>query len=298
MQSENTTNLEVVKLLEVFMECDDFCKALEQWRKEQGKAKACQSSDLHISEILTIIVYYHLSGYKCFKYYYQRLVLGEMKSYFPKVVTYHRFIELITKALPHLYLWMQYRTLLAQRTGLYLVDSKKLAVCHNLRIHSHKVFAYFAARGKSSSGWFYGLKLHLVINHLGEIVHFLLTPGNVADNNKAVLEQLLADLNGKCFGDKGYLSRFFAYFYEKGIQIITKIRANMKNKLMTFMDRLLLKKRGIIECVNDLLVRICDIEHSRHRSPFNAFAHILGGLIAYSFLDHKPALIIKKLIEA
>ena len=300
IMSENTTNIDTDKLIELFFSCDEFCKYLDGYlvSQQQQPVLPARMPQLSPSEILTILTYYHLSGYKCFQYYYERLVLGFMPTFFPKLVSYNRFIELIIAILPHTYLFAQFRTLSAQRSGLYIIDSKKLPVCHNLRIASNKVFKDFAARGKSSTGWFYGFKIHLVINHLGDIVNFQLTAGNVADNNINVLNNLLDNLQGICLGDKGYLTKFFEQFYEKGIKIVTKIRSNMKNKLMPLRERLLLKKRNIIESVNDILMTVCNIEHTRHRNPYNATAHIFASLIAYSFLDNKPALILNKLIEA
>ena len=297
--NKNTTNLDIDKLIAIFIESDDFCQALESYRRsEQGLIpQPTRVARLAPSEIMTILIYYHLSGYKCFQYYYERLVTGFMPTYFPNLVSYNRFVELMFPILPHMYLFAQYRALSAQRSGLYVIDSKKLPVCHNLRIASNKVFKEVAARGKSSTGWFYGFKIHLIINHLGDIVNFQLTPGNVADNNIKVLEKLLNKLEGVCLGDKGYLTKFFEQFYEKGIKIITKVRNNMKNKLMPLQDRLLLKKRNVIESVNDILMTVCNIEHTRHRNPFNAMANIFAALVAYSFLDNKPALILKKMIE-
>ena len=296
--SENTTNIDINKLIEIFLNCDDFCKSLDSYLigTHQLPALKTRVPRLSPSEIMTVLTYYQLSGYKCFQYYYERLVTVSMPTFFPNLVSYNRFTELILKILPHMYLFAQFRTLNAGRSGVYIIDSKKLPVCHNLRISSNKVFKDFAARGKSSTGWFYGLKIHLVINHLGDIVNFQLTAGNVADNNINVLGKLLDGLKGICLGDKGYLTKFFELFYEKGIKIVTKLRNNMKNKFMPLQDRLLLKKRNIIESVNDILMTVCDIEHTRHRSPYNATAHIFASLVAYSYLDNKPALILDKII--
>lgn len=171
------------------------------------------------SEIMTILVYYHYSGYKCFQYYYEQMVLkGELRSYFPKALSYSAFIEQIPHQLLYVYLLLKVCTAESRRTGNYFADSKKLPVCDNRRIYSHRVFAGLAGRGKSSTGWFYGLKLHLLINQYGEIVNFHLTLGNVADNNAEVLRRLLSGCRGKCYADKGYLTRLFEAFYQQGIQ--------------------------------------------------------------------------------
>lgn len=175
-------------------------------------------------------------------------------------------------------------------TGTYYIDSSKLTVCHNLRIHSHKVFKGLAKRGKTSTGWFFGLKLHLITNQFGEIVSFFITPGNVADNNLTLGVKLCKGLCGKLFGDKGYISEKLRDSLARQERfLITKIKRNMKNKLMLLNDKMWLQGRGMIESVIDLLKHICDIEHSRHRSPINAMVNLLAGLSAYSFLDHKPS---------
>ena len=211
-------------------------------------------------------------------------------SLFPHIVSYERFLNLLLRILPGLYLFLKYTTLTSQRTGFYLVDSKKLVVCDNRRIHSHRVFEGIAQGGKSSTGWFFGLKLHLVINNMGQIMNFLLTPGNVADNNHGVLETLLKDLKGECYGDKGYLSTLFEAFYKQGLLLITKVKANMKNSLFKLQQAYKLRKRALIESVNDILISVFDLEHSRHRNPVNALVHILSGLIAYCFYPNKPAI--------
>jgi len=117
-----------------------------------------------------------------------------------------------------------------------------------MRILSHKVFEAYATLGKTSAGWFYGFKLHLVINDRGEICSFCLTKGNVDDRNIDVIDHLCRELWGKIFGDRGYISKaLFERLYDKGIQLITRLKKNMKNKLMKMEDKLLLGKRAVIE---------------------------------------------------
>ncbi len=170
------------------------------------------------------------------------------------------------------------------------MDSTKLPVCDNHRIHSHRVFKVLAKRGKTSTGWFYGLKLHLLINERGELLGFAFSSGNVSDNNPAVVSHLCAYMDwGKVFGDAGYVSQaLFETLYRQGILLLTKIRKNMKNRLMTIPDKYMLKKRSLVETVIDLLKSICDIWHTRHRSIDNAFNNMISALAAYSFFDQKP----------
>ena len=172
---------------------------------------------------------------------------------------------------------------------LYFVDSTKLAVCHNRRIHRHKVFDGLAARGKTSMGWFFGLKLHFVINHKGQIVALKITPGNTADT--AVLDEITQHLTGKAYADKGYISHEeFRKLWQRGLHLITGIRRNMRNHLMPLADKLMLRKRFVIETVLDILKCGMGLEHSRHRSVINAMVHVLSCLVAYAYRPGKPSI--------
>lgn len=287
-------------LIQMFLDIDDFCQNYKKWLENHSNYSdltAQWKSTLHQSEALTIIAYYHHSGYKCFQYYYNRLVCGALKSYFPTTYDYKYFLRLIPKCFDLMFLFAQWQSKNTQRTGIYFVDSKRLPVCHNKRIHSHRVFSGIAQRGKSSTGWFYGLKLHLVINNLGEVTSFLFSSANFSDNNKGVLQYLLQDLQGTCYGDKGYLSKLFEHFYNKGLKLVTKIRRNMKNKLLPLQEKYNLLKRGVIESVNDILMTVCDLEHTRHRSPINAITHMMGALVAYNYIPEKPTVILNNILK-
>lgn len=281
-----------LRLIDIFIVCDDFCNALTDWQRQQGCLPITKAGELADSEMLAITIFYHYSGAKCFEYYYRDQVLPQMKAYFPQLITYERFVARMPRLLPGLFVLLKWLCALGQRTGFYIIDSKPLPVCHNRRIEQNRVFAGMAARGKSSMGWFYGFKAHLVINQYGELVNFVLTPGNVADNNAAVLEEALTGLQGQCVGDRGYLTKLFANFYQRGLHLITKLRRKMKNVLMPLGDKLKLRKRGLIESVNDLLTSVLDVSHTRHRSPINAQVNMLGGLIAYCFYPTKPSIVV------
>ena len=281
-------------IIEIFCKIDDFCNdflpKLEKTLLSDISTKKHRKSSLSTSEVMTILVMFHVSNYRNFKYYYLNIVLDNSKSLFPKAVSYNRFIELIPSAIIQMIAFMQ-NNCYGDCSGISFIDSTTLKVCHNKRIYSNKVFKSIAERGKSSTGWFYGFKLHLVINEKGEILSSLLTPGNVDDRNESVISSLTKNLFGKLIGDRGYLSeKIFNMLFEKGIQLITKIRKNMKNKLMPLEDKLLLRKRAIIESVNDQLKNISQIEHSRHRSVGNFIANVLSGIIAYSFREKKPSI--------
>ena len=242
------------------------------------------------SEIMAIVIYYHLSGYKCFKYYYQECILKEGLSYFPKAVSYNRFIEIKkTVNIPlYMFCFLQCR---GDLTGRYYVDSTKLPVCDNRRIHSHKVFKSIAKRGKTSTGWFYGMKLHLLINEKGALMSFCFSSGNVSDNNHKINQFLFEKLQGEAYGDAGYISKeLFELLYEQGLLLFTKIRRNMKNKFISLEQKYYLKKRSLVETVIDFLKYICDLWHTRHRSIDNCFNNMLGALAAYSFFDQLPTI--------
>lgn len=225
---------------------------------------------------MAIVIFYHYSGSKCFKYFYCQGILGTWKSYFPKAVSYNRFIEIKKQVNLALYFLIFHKGL-GELTGTYYVDSTKMEVCDNHRIHSHKVFKGFAKRGKTSTGWFFGLKLHLIVNQKGGLMGFTFTSGNVSDNNLGVVKQMCAAIGqGKLFGDAGYVSKkLFDTLYEQGLVLITKIRRNMKNKFITIKDKFLLKKRSLVETVIHLLKNIFDLWHTRHRSVENGINNML-----------------------
>ena len=214
-------------------------------------------------------------------------MLGQRRGEFPTLPSYTRFVELIPITLLPLCAYLQTRK--GQPTGLQFIDSLPIRVCHNRRIASHRVFAGLAQRGKGSMGWFYGFKLHLVINEQGEVLGVTLTPGQVDDRRP--VRKLVRELWGKLFGDRGYLSQeLFEQLWGQGLQLITKLKRNMKNRLMPLLDKVLLRKRALIECVNDQLKNISQIEHTRHRSATNGIVNIVAAVVAYTFQPKKPAL--------
>lgn len=280
-------------LLVLFCDVDDFCKVfLPIWNRQQlasGQNQRQRARSLTISEIMTILIAFHQSHYRDFKAYYCEQVLKSWRAEFPGLVSYTRFVEYIPSALVPLIMYLQ-TCCLGECTGLSFIDSTSLDVCLNQRIHNHKVFSGLAARGKTSTGWFFGFKLHLVVNDRGEILQFCITPGNV-DDRKPV-PKLVKKLFGKLFGDKGYISQPLAQSLRAmfNIQLITKLRGNMKNRLMSLSDRILLRRRAIVETIIDQLKNISQIEHSRHRSITNFFVNVLCGLIAYCRRPSKPSL--------
>lgn len=282
-----------MELVALFYLVDEFCKSFElDWRAHTlvaDERQRCRASAMTLSEVLTILVYFHMSNHRTFKYYYLGYVRMHLRSEFPRLVSYNRFVELTGEAsVPLLALLM---SLLGKPTPANFVDSTTLDVCDNRRIWKHRVFKGIAARGKSSMGWFYGLKLHLIVNERGEIISFFLTPGNVPDNNQLLLHRLTRQLSGTLFADRGYISHeLFLSLLRRGIKLVTGIRRNMKNCLMPLWDKLMLRKRSIIETINDQLKNTEQIEHTRHRSPVNFVSNLLSGLVAYQLQPKKPQL--------
>lgn len=279
-----------MSLLELFCDVDDFVANVEpHWKATQlpdGKQRE-RAGQLCQSEVMTILIHFHQSHYRTFKAYYTDYVQVHLTSEFPHLVSYTRFVALIPRmVIPMLaYLQSRYGTC----TGISFIDSTSLEVCDPKRISQHRVFAAEAKRGKTSMGWFYGFKLHLAVNDRGELLACCLTPGNVDD--RAPVPSMVKHLRGKLFGDRGYISAaLMTLLFEQGLHLITRLRKNMKNRLMHLSDKLLLRKRAIIESIIDQLKNISQIEHSRHRSPTNFVVHLIAGLVAYSHQDKKPGL--------
>jgi len=281
-----------MSLLELFCEVDDFWQAFRPYWQHQllveGKIKRNRKTNLSESEMMTIVILFHQSSYRTFKAFYTKYVQKHLSKEFPELVSYNRFVELQPRVLLPLMVYLRLYCL-GDCTGISFIDSTPLAVCHNRRIERHKVFDGLAQRGKTSMGWFYGFKLHLVVNDRGDILAFHLTPGNVDDRQPLPL--LSKNLFGKLFGDRGYISKALSTeLFEDGVQLITSLRKNMKNQLLPLHDKLLLRKRSIIETINDQLKNISQIEHSRHRSVSNFMVNLLAGLIAYCHRPKKPSL--------
>ena len=284
------------KITEIFCIVDDFCKEFEKAKtghvlsRNSLKMTRNRSFNLSDSEVITILIYFHIGQFRNLKHFYLQYVQVHLRNEFPKTVSYNRFVELQRKvAVPMAVFLKTY--CLGSCTGVSFIDSTPLRACHIKRERSNKVFKGIATKGQCSIGWFYGLKLHLIINDKGEILDFMLTQGNVDDREPLKDNKFHKRVFGKLIGDKGYICKnLFEMLFIDGVHLITKLRKNMKNSLMHIHDKILLRKRGIIESVNDELKNICQVEHTRHRSFENFLTNLLSGLIAYSFFPKKPSL--------
>lgn len=280
----------MVPLEEIFCFIDDFCKCFQQHNQNRflvsPKRKRNKPCRLTLAEIMTILILFQFSHYRTFKDFYLFCLIPQYKQAFPNLVSYNRFVELMPYAIMPLLVLLLNVT--GQKTGKYFIDSTKLFVCDNRRIYSHKVFKGIAQRGKTSTGWFFGVKLHLIINDKGELMAFRITPGNTDD--RAVVEKMVQGLEGWLFGDKGYIGKKLSQrLSDSGIELITRVKKNMKPQFLDPIRQCWLDKRGIVETIIDQLKAIFHIQHTRHRSPTNFLANVLAGLMAYVLKPKKPS---------
>jgi len=282
----------MLSLEALFWHIDDFCQVFEpRWQaallgnslKHRKRARS-----LSLSEIMTILVSFHRQSYRNFKHFYQKHVCCYWRAAFPGLVSYQRFLDWLPSTLIPLCVYL--KQCFGRCSGISFIDSTSLRVCHNRRIYRHRVFEQLAARGRTSVDWFYGFKLHLVVSEFGELLNMSVTPGNTDDRKP--LPEMLEGLFGKVFADRGYVSKTLALKLLKtwGIEFFAKPKQNMKNALMKLTDKLLARKRAIIETIIDQLKNISQIEHSRHRSPVNFMVNLVCGLIAYCHQPKIPAL--------
>lgn len=284
------------KIIELFFQIDNFMKEYDKVIKENSlpcpnlvKTRN-RKSKMSDSEIMTILILFHLKSYRNLKHFYLDHIVKYRKDLFPEVVSYNRFVELQKKVVQPLGVFLK-MFCMGKCTGISFIDSTVLKVCHYKREKQNKVFLGLAKKSAGTMGWFFGFKLHLVCNDKGEIIEFVLTPGNIDDRFPLQQQQFLDKVFGKIFGDKGYIGKdLFDRLFVDGIHLITKVRKNMKKKAMEFMDRVILRKRAVIESVNDILKNGCQIEHTRHRTFDNFITNLLSGLIAYSLLPSKPSI--------
>jgi hypothetical protein len=277
-------------LTEIFCLVDDFVKTLpvkNNFVLESGDNRRHRNrkGKLSQSEIITIIILFHMSNYRTFKHFYLNHVCVHLRKEFPSLISYARFIDNSKNCMFLIVSYMH--SILGGCTGISFMDSTSINVCHNKRINRNKVFDGMAARSKTTMGWFYGFKLHFIINDLGEIISFHITKGNIDD--RVPVTKMAKKIFGKIFADKGYLgAKLFKELYDKGIHLITGIKRNMKNRLMQISDKILLRKRFIIETINDKLKNECQIEHTRHRSVHGFIINLIAGLICYQMSPNKP----------
>src|SRR5680860_542465 len=279
------------KITEIFYLIDEFHiefdKSIEKHLLGNEPKRTPKMSS---SEVITIMVMFHTGGFRNMKHFYLHYVQVHMLHLFPDTVSYNRFVELMQSASLPMAIFLK-TCCLGDGTGISFIDSTPVRVCKNKRIKRHRVFKDIAQVGKSTMGYFFGFKLHLVINDKGELLNFVITQGNVDDREPLKNKNFVNQLKGKLYADKGYVSKALTeLLFMDGLHLITNIRNNMKNTLMELKDKIMLRKRSVIETVNDELKNICQIEHSRHRSFGNFITNMISGLIAYTFFPKKPGI--------
>lgn len=279
------------KITEIFFIVDDFCIEFENSvSKHLIGNKPKRKPRMSCSEVITLMVMFHSGGYRNMKHFYTHYVQKHLSDLFPETVSYNRFVELMQGATLPMSIFLK-TCCMGEGTGISFIDSTPIRVCKNKRIKRNKVFEGLARLGKSTMGYFFGFKLHIVINDKGELLNFVITQGNVDDREPLKNPNFIKALSGKLYADKGYISKELTnLLFLDGLHLITSIRNNMKNSLMELKDKILLRKRSVIETVNDELKNMCQIEHSRHRSFANFITNLISGLIAYSFFPKKPGI--------
>lgn len=279
------------KITEIFYLVDEFCIEFEQSIKKHTLGNEPKRKPrMSCSEVITIMILFHSGGFKNMKHFYLYYVQKHQSELFPNTVSYNRFVELMQAATLPMSVFMK-TCCMGKGTGISFIDSTPIRVCKNKRIKRNKVFEGLAQVGKSTMGYFFGFKLHIVINDKGELLNFVITPGNTDDREPLKNKSFIKALKGKLYADKGYISnQLTQVLFLDGLHLITSIRNNMKNVLMELKDKILLRKRSVIETVNDELKNMCQVEHSRHRSFENFITNLISGLIAYSFFPKKPAI--------
>ena len=283
------------KITRIFVDVDDFVKDLDLFSMKKqllgdGVARRDRKTILTLSEMMTIYIGFHVSNHTNFKSYYKDFLSVHYKHLFPNLISYERFNQSQNRLFMPLMLYINNRCL-GQCTGISYVDSTTLPVCHIKREKQHKVFKGIAQKSKSTMGWFFGFKIHLIINDKGEILSFCFSRANVDDRDTKIMAIMTKEVFGKLFGDRGYIDQKLAeYLWNDGVELIYKRRKNMKSMNLSDTDKILLRKRAIIETVNDELKNICSIQHTRHRSLQGFLNNALSALIAYQSFDKKPSI--------
>ncbi|WHP06129.1 IS982 family transposase [Acinetobacter corruptisaponis] len=276
---------------EIFCSVDDFFKKFEpiywQFPKQEKKRQRIRQATLSLSEIVTISICYKASQMHNFKAFFQLLCQYESRL-FKELPCYKNILTLINQH--QLAIHALHYALNQHKEDSYLwIDSTPLPVCKNKRIpKEHHALDDIASRGKSSMGWFYGCKLHLLMNHQGEIVNSDISNGHIADIRK--VEKLVDGLSARVYGDRGYISQALKEtLKEQGIDLITYPRKNMKVMLLPFSDEFHLRQRKRIETLIGLLKEKYHLVTGKHRSIAGFLSGVFSSLCAYQLCQkNKP----------
>jgi hypothetical protein len=291
------------KITQIFIDIDDFVKDFDllATRKEllgDFIPRRNRATQLSLSEMMAIYIGFHLSSHTNFKRYYVDFLSVHYRHLFPNLVSYERFNQTQSRLFMPILLYLKSKCV-GKCTGISFVDSTCLEVCNIKREKQHKVFKGMAQKSKSTMGWYYGFKLHLIINDRGEILSFCFSKANVDDRDQKVMSIMTKEVFGKLFGDRGYIDQKLAeYLWNDGVELIYKRRKNMKEMNLSDTDKIVLRKRSVIESVNDELKNICSIQHTRHRSLQGFLVNAISALVAYQTFDKKPSIKIKHELDS
>ena len=266
------------KLILLFCLVDDFLKQLSNFRiRIEGKKKGRRVT-LSLSEIITLGIFRIIVNIGNVKDYH-KFLLSHYYSYF-KIPAYANFNNSLNRAMPYVIMLLHVFTQMVKKkkSNLHFIDSTALPVCKNKRISSHKVAKGLAELGKTTIGWFYGFKLHIICNTFGELESITVTPGNVYDGH--TVSKLAKDIFGQIIADAGYLGAKSTDKYK----LMIAVRKNMK-KLMTFMQHTTLKGRQLVESVFSVIKERLNIVTSLARSIDGLFSRYAFCLLAYFFIE-------------
>lgn len=295
---QNINNLNLI-LIMIYCFMDEFLKgtligikyAIERPGKDRPPLK---KHNLGLAELASLAIFRFFTGHKNWKDFYQHVKTYHQRD-FPRLPDYKNFLEAINKlsvlAILMLQGFMNIFNKITGENGLKFTDSTKLAVCQIKREFSHKVCKGLASKSKSTMGWFYGFRLHIICNELMQILKLKITTG-IGDERK-ILETMWSDIFGMIIADAGYVSKKLE---KKALSLgkffLTGTRANMR-KIMTEAEHQLLKLRQLAETVFSVLKLRMGLETSLPRSPLGYFAHYIWCITAYQLKKFFGSLSIK-----
>ena len=237
---------------------------------------------LSVSEIATLAIFRFYTGHRNWKDFYNHIKTYHQKD-FPNLPTYQNFIAAIDKLACFSAILLQgfmhfFRTH-THGEATKFVDGSKLKVCEITRSLSHKVAKDYATKSKTHTGWFYGFRLHIIVNEWMEILGCKIASGS--KDERKVLASMWDNIIGMIVADAGYIGKQWAEKAKEGGKVLfAAVRANMK-KLMTKAQHALLKERQKVEIVFSVLKLRFGIENTLPRSIQGYLAHYLWALTAY-----------------
>jgi hypothetical protein len=287
------SNLDTI-LLTIYCFVDDMIKALALslrplLSKPGQGTPPTKKHNLSIPELASLAIFRFFTGHRNWKDFYRHLKTYHGKD-FLSLPSYKNFLVAINGCAGFaMVLLSGFLKLFRLRTpddAVKFADSTKLRVCEIFRSLSHKVAKGVASKSKTHTGWFYGFRLHIVINGWLEILGIRIT--TATEDERRALASMWDDFLGMIVADAGYVGKeWAAKARAEGKILFAAVRANMK-KLMTEAQHRLLKERQKVEIVFATLKLRFGIETTLPRSVFGYFAHYLWALAAYQlkrFMD-------------